>query len=307
MSKSKKRKKSSSTLPPIVALRPRLDQLFNETSYVEQDTSEREAQLNEVFKQIKPQDFLPVLLKAYQAATDQVQQCLEEMIPQWIQKRGYQDILFELVQQQRFNEKGQKKILQWLQTTGTDVAKVQQEEEGDRFFEAYTYSDDSQGFILVFWYEDRRRRKVEGMNFLLDYNPPWEGAVKDAMFIPAGSLDRVVQQHLSFWRQRGVPLEALDAVRTKEHILRHLLINRREKIRLPRDLRISRKTFLENVLTLPDGPQTPQFTKQDFDELSRTGKLPESISRYEQTVGRMVRFPDGKEVLIGADVIEDDL
>ena len=59
------------------------------------------------------------------------------MIPQWVQKRGYQDLLLELVQQQRFDEKGQKKILQWLQTTGTDVAKVQQEEEGDRFFEAY--------------------------------------------------------------------------------------------------------------------------------------------------------------------------
>ena len=104
-----------------------------------------------------------------------------------------------------------------------------------------------------------------------------------------------------------MPLESLDAVETKEHILRHLLINRREKIRLPRDLMISRKTFVENVLTLPDGPRTPQFTKQDFDELSRTGKSPESISRYEQTVGRMVRLPDGKEVLIGADVIEDDL
>ena len=72
MSKSKKRKKSRSTLPPIVALRPRLDQLFSESSYVEQDASAREAQLNEVFKQIKPQDFWPVLLKAYQAATDQV-------------------------------------------------------------------------------------------------------------------------------------------------------------------------------------------------------------------------------------------
>lgn len=306
MSKSKKRKKSAPALSPIVTLRPRLDQLFNETSYAEQDISTQQAQLEQMVKQINPQDFWPVLLKAYQAAPHPVQQNLSEMLPQWIQQRGDQSILIELTEQERFDEKGQKAVLQWLQNIGVELAKVQQVEEINRFYEAYMYADESQGFILFFWYEDRRRRKVEGLNFLLDYNPPWEGAVKDAMFIPAGPPDRVVKKHLSFWRHRGVPLESLDAIQTKEHILRHLLINRREKIRLPRDLVVSRKIFVENVLTLPDGPGTPQFTKQDFDELRRTGKSPESISRYEQTVGRMVRLPDGKEVLIGADTFDDD-
>lgn len=306
MSKSKKRKKSSSALPPIVALRPRLDQLFSDVSFLEQEMAAQKAQLDHLFKEMTPQDFWPVLLKAYQVASEQVQQSLAAMLPQWIQERGDQDILVELADLGRFDEKGQQNILQWLQAVGTDVTNLQEKEDIDRFFEAYTFSDDSQGFILLFWYEDRRRRKVEGVNFLLDYNPPWEGAVKDAMFIPAGPPERVVQTHLEFWRQRGVPLESLDAIQAKEHILHHLLINRRAKIRLPRDLIISRKTFLENVLTLPDGARTPRFTKQDFDELSQTGKSPEAISRYEQAVGRMVRLPDGKEVLIDANLVEND-
>ena len=306
MSKSKKRKKGSPILPPIVTLRPRLDQVFSDISFLEQEMSARKAQLDHLFKEITPQDFWPVLLKAYQAASEQVQQSLAAMLPQWIQERGDQDILIELADLGRFDEKGQQNTLQWLQAAGTDVTALQQKEEVDRFLGAYTFSDDSQGFILLFWYEDHRRRKAEGVNFLLDYNPPWEGAVKDAMFIPAGHPERVVQVHLGFWRQREVPLESLDAIQAKESILRHLLINRREKIRLPRDLIISRETFLENVLTLPDGARTPRFTKQDFDELSQTGKSPEAISRYEQTVGRTVRLPDGKELVIGADLIDNE-
>ncbi|GAK61186.1 predicted extracellular nuclease [Candidatus Vecturithrix granuli] len=306
MSKSKKRRKNGPTLPPIVTLRPRLDQLFSDVSFLEQEMSAGKTQIDHLLKEITPQDFWPVLLKAYQAASEQVQQSLAAMLPQWIRERGDQDTLIELVDLGRFDEKGQQNILQWLQAAGTDITDLQQKEETDRFFEAYTFSDDSQGFILLFWYEDRRRRKVEGVNFLLDYNPPWEGAVKDAMFIPAGQPERVVQTHLGFWRQRGVPLISLNAIQAKEHILQHLLSNRRAKIRLPRDLIISRKTFLENVLILPDGARTPRFTKQDFDELSQTGKSPEAIRRYEQTVGRMVRLPDGKEALIDANLVEND-
>ena len=52
------------------------------------------------------------------------------------------------------------------------------------------------------------------------------------------------------------------------------------------------------MLSLPDEPDTPAFTVDDFNFLARNGKLPEKIIQFEQTVGRRVRMEDGKEILV---------
>jgi hypothetical protein len=280
--------------------------MFGDEKLVEKDTSTIKTDLDAVFKGIKASDFLPVLLRAYSGASAQVQTHLSEVLPEWLSEGGYVKTLVELLENLRIDEKVQQHAHDWLKAVGSDLSELEKMEEQSLFFEAYTYSDDSQGLILLFWYEDRRQRKVEGMSFLLDYNPPWEGAVKDIAIYPASPPERAIPKYVGFWKQRGMPLGPLDAAEVKREIIRHLQINRREKIRLPRDLIISRRTFLENVLSLPDTPETPIFTAKDFDELSRTGKPVEAIRKYEQTVGRRVRMEDGKEILVMGDPLEDD-
>jgi hypothetical protein len=93
-------------------------------------------------------------------------------------------------------------------------------------------------------------------------------------------------------------LEPVSAERAKTVIMTALNCSRAAKLRLPRDLIAARDEFIRYVLSLPDGPDTPAFVADDFDFLARTGKRPEEVMHFEQTVGRRVRMEDGKELLV---------
>jgi hypothetical protein len=69
----------------------------------------------------------------------------------------------------------------------------------------------------------------------------------------------------------------------------------------------ARDAFERVVLLLPDVPDTPAFTMEDFDFLAHHGERPEGIMHFEQTVGRRVRLDDGEEILIiGTDWEDED-
>ena len=70
------------------------------------------------------------------------------------------------------------------------------------------------------------------------------------------------------------------------------------------DLIRQRNLFLESVLRLPNTSDTPPFTPDDFDELS--SEYRESISHFEQTVGRRVRLNDGQELLVMGNPFDED-
>ena len=100
------------------------------------------------------------------------------------------------------------------------------------------------------------------------------------------------------WDRGGMKLETISAERAKTVVLTALNCNRAADLRLPRDLIAARKFFVRFVLPLPDAPDTPAFTLDDFDYLARHGERPEEVVDFEQTVGRRVRMEDGKEVLV---------
>lgn len=307
MSKTrKKRKRSAPNLSPLALLRPRLSGLLGNEVLAKKDTQAIKADLNAVFKGLKPSEFLPAFLSACSAAPAQVQDRLDTVVPEWLNERGYRDSLRTLLDQHHVADKDQQRAVAWLEATGADVSELKERQTQSSFYRAYMYADDSQGVIIVLWYADRRRRKVQGIGLLIDFNPPWEGAVKDNMILPPSSPDRAKREYVDTWAQRGTPLSAIGAVEVKREILRCLEANRREGIRLPRDLIRARDLFLKHVLSLPDGPDTPSFTAKDFDALKRTGKTPESLSRFEQTVGRRVRMEDGAEVLVMGSPFDED-
>lgn len=143
---------------------------------------------------------------------------------------------------------------------------------------------------------------MRGFGFLIDYNPPWDGSIKDIIACPQRSPEAAIRDFVECWAEQGRPLAPISAVEAKQKILESLECNRKADIRLPRDLITSREPFPHYVLTLPDGPETPPFTIADFDALAQAGQRPEEIMHFEQRVGRRVRLADGKEVMImGAD------
>ncbi len=149
---------------------------------------------------------------------------------------------------------------------------------------------------MLFWYTNPRRTRVQGFNFLVDYNPPWDGAVKDIILYPQRPPEKAMVEFVESWKARmPQPTELITSVEAKQKILEALTCNRETHIRLPADLIANRETFIRYVLPLPDGPETPRFTVVDFDVLSQNGERPETIIHFEQTVGDQVRMLDRKE------------
>jgi hypothetical protein len=177
----------------------------------------------------------------------------------------------------------------------------------DRFLQAYYYDDaetfgePSQAYVVVFWYTNPRRTRAQGVGFLLDYNPPWDGSVKDILVTPNRHPRRVIRDFLEIWERGGMGPETISPEQAKTVILTALNCNRAASLRLPRDLIAARKLFVRYVLSLPDAPDTPSFSEDDFDFLARKGKPPEEVSHFERTVGRRVRLEDGTEIMVMGD------
>lgn len=301
MSKSRQRRKAKQPavhVSPLSLLRPRLDTLLGDETLAHKDDWEVTRALEDVCASLKPEDFLPVLLRACQAAPAPVQERLNDVVPRWLEERSAVEALHTLAQRPSLNPQSQSYTLAWLEAAGIDTAAVQEMRQQTPLYGAYRYSDHSQGIILMLWYTDGRQNRVQGMGFLLDFNPPWEGAVKDIMLCSSSDPERALRRYVHFWADKGTPLHRVSDAEAKQEVLEHLAINRQEGIRLPRDLVVNRRLFLDHVLTLPDTPETPPFTAEDFDALSRTGETAESIRNFEQRVGRRVRIKDGQEALI---------
>ncbi len=310
MSKMRRDRKGDrllSSFSPLALLRPRLDGFLSNEALTRKEYDALKADLNAVFKGLKATEFLPVLLSACRDAPLPVQERMDTVVPVWLKEQGHLQALLELVQKRQIAEEERKRALAWLKAAGVDVAHVEKARPVSQFHKAYMYSDNSQGIIMLFWYSDRRRSRVQGLGFLIDYNPPWEGSVKDVMVFPQRTPEKARREFVDFWAKQ-FPLSALDPAEVKLEILQALECNRHEQIRLPRDLVRARDLFIKHVLTLPDTPETPSFTPEDFAYLSRSGRPAEAIMEFEQKVGRMVRLEDGTEILImGADDLEDEL
>lgn len=151
---------------------------------------------------------------------------------------------------------------------------------------------------MIFWYTSRRQHRVHGLGLLLDFEPPWEGAVKDALRYPQRTPDEALDQFVHIWAQRGEPAVALTAAEAKRRALDALEHNRREHIRLHPDLVAARDLFVRDLLALPDGPDTPRFTAADFDFLANNGRQPEALKREEHRFGYRARTSDGREIRI---------
>lgn len=305
MSKSRKKhkvKSSTAQVSPLTTLRPRLDALLSDTTVIDTAAPDFLKALDSICAGVKPADALPILLRAYHSAPETMRQRLDDLMPHWLCAHDAVAVLHTLVQRQHLNPQNQARALAWLTSTGTDPAALPALQPQTSFYGAYRYSDDSQGLLNIFWYSDGRQQKLQGLGFLIDYNPPWEGAIKDLLVCGPADRQRVLQRYVHSWAERGMPLQPIGEAEAKREVLRCLAVNRREGIRLPRDLQTNRRLFIEHILTMPDLPDTPSFTVEDFDALSHTGKTAESIRHFEQHVGRRVRLEDGKELLVMGDI-----
>lgn len=308
--KKNKNRERRPNIPPQTLLRVRLDRWLDQP--VSQDQAQVLAALDETTAGISPRDYLPVLVRTVRESHLSAAQT--EWVAGWLNVKERIEEMTKLVEHDGFVDDDDRRMaLSLLKRMQVDVTAL---EAVDRvlFFGAYLGQDDmgSQGTLVVLWYADGRRNQVTGINFLIDYNPPWEGATKDVMVIPKMPPDEAVALYVDrFARELGLKLDKFNATEAKQTVMETLAHNEAEDIRLPKDLIPLKSDFVRRIIGLPNGPETSEFAANfsaaDFDRLAVEGRSPEELNQFERTVGRRVRMKDGKELFImGVDDWDDD-
>jgi hypothetical protein len=304
-------KKKHRRFTPEMMLQPRLKKLFTDEVFPDKEETVIKDSLEELAHGISSKRFVKTLLYTYEAAPEAAQSRLDDVLPHWLAQSGHLDALTDLTAAGLLDPDLRPRALAWLEAAGLDTANL--DSRLSLFWKAY-YRDDrellgekSQAYVAVFWYTDLRKKRARSLTFLLDYNPPWDGSVKDVIVESPRSAKRMIKEFVQNWRQTDLDPETISPERAKTVILTALICNREADIRLPRDVVRARDLIKRYVLTLPDGPDTPAFTMEDFDFLARHGKPTEEIRHFEHTVGRRVRLDNGKDILVmGTDWDDED-
>jgi hypothetical protein len=306
---SKRKKIRRPNISPATMLRPRLDSLWADDALLHKEDATIEQDLDVVARDVAPDFLLTTLLRAYLSASAAVRARLDAVLPGWLGKHGYMNTLQEMVADASLDADLRPPALGWMEAAGIDTKSF--ESVPNLFLRAYYYDDvavlgeKSQAYVAVLWYTSPKRNRAQGMGFLLDYNPPWDGSVKDILVTKRRPPRKLFGDFSDVWNRSGMELETVSAERAKTVVLAALNCNRAANLRLPRDLIAAREFFVRYVLPLPDAPDTPSFTMDDFDFLARHGERPEEVMDFEQTVGRRVRMEDGREVLVMGGSEED--
>ena len=308
MSKNRNKPRKSPAFSPEVMLRPRLDQLFADPARLAQPDEALRDELDAMVQGCRPNVVASTLLSAYLAAPATARARLEQLAPGWLAQQGYVPVLEKLITDQPLQAGPHAQVLAWLEATGGKTSSALSLAT-DWFYRAYRTGNEWQAMLMVFWYSHPKRNRVRGMSFLIDWNPPWEGAVKDILSFPNREPREALREFVEPGRTRaGIEPQEISAAQAKHEVLQALACNRAQDIRLPQDLIAARDIFLRYILTLPDEPDAPPFgfSAEDFDDLSTRGLAPESIMNFEHNAGRLVRLDDGSELLVDPALAEMD-
>ena len=300
MSKAK-RKMKQPNIAPAALLHMRLEAAWLGQGAALQTAEQLQASLQAAGQGFKPDLITSVVLPVYASANPEIQARLEAVLPGWLAKLDGLSALESLVKRGRLTVALQAIALRWLAAGGREVALLAPSAEST-FHSAYELDDGSQAAVSMLWFSNSQRNRARGLQFLIDYNPPWDGSIKDTMLFPNKPPAQLIERYVDMWAERGQPMTPIDAAAVKRKLIIALKQNEAAKVRLPQDLVALREEFFAHVLWLPDAPDTPAFTIDDFQALSESGQSAEEIARFEQTVARRIRMEDGKELYIGADI-----
>jgi hypothetical protein len=298
------KKQAKPNIAPAALLRARLERQWRDPAAAQLTAAQLEAGLEAAAQGLRPDVVLGAILSVFPAAKAEVQAVLQTILPGWLARRNGLEALESLVAGE-LPAAPRALAMSLLAAAGRDVVRLNTR-PGGSFHSAYDLDDGSQAAMVVLWYSSVHGNRVRGIQFLIDYNPPWEGAIKDAFMLPSKSPEVLIQRQRDVWAARGLAMDPVSAAEAKLKLLQALAANRSAEVRLSKDLIALREPFIEQVLSLPDLPETPPFTPGDFDELSRTGTPAEDLAQFEQVVGRRIRLEDGKEVFVDASIANMD-
>ncbi len=282
---SKKRKKGQRTpnIPMSSALRPRLDARWGDDTFPQQPDEHIVAELDSLTQGIKPFQLLPILLTAYHAAPSPAQERLNDVLPGWLEQHDYLATLEQLIAREQLDVEQQRHALAWLKTAGTDTEELLEQTQQSTFYKAMYAGNQFQATLIIFWFTDRRRNRVQGINFLIDYVEPWNGSVKDGALFPRRPPEQAVEDFTSYWEQgMGASLTELPPEEARRMVVQAMQANRAHGIRLHGDLLPCRNDMVRHILTLPGDDADLAFSTEDLDYILMHGMASEMLQQREE-------------------------
>lgn len=256
------------------------------------------AELDRLTEGLKPGSFLPLVVGAVYDAPEARRAGLAPLVGEWLRERGLLGALGELEARSMSQNPARGLARGWLEAGGIAPSDEVALDPAELFLDAYELGEPSQDSPTLFWYEDARRRKVCSAAFLVDFEPPWDGAVKDLAFRRHRDPVEATDRFLGLWRSRGVEPRPMDAETASQRVWAALRQNQARGIRLPADFVAAMPQILPFLLALPASPEAPPLSADEVEAMAREGRSPESIRQEEQLLGYQTRMPDGKVIRI---------
>lgn len=286
----------------LSSLGPRLTQLF-----AHGDPTAMGGELDRLTDGLKPSSFLPLVVGALASTPDPQREQLIAPVSAWLKQRELQEPLSSLQARYAFQGPADGVARALLAATGIAVAPEEEADPVELFIAAYELGEPSQDAPTLFWYEDARRRRVLMASLLVDFEPPWEGALKDLAFSTYRDHNRALDEYLRLWRGRGMEPRALDAATAAQRVWRALRQNQAQQIRLPSDFVAVMPRLLPFLLALPVASDATPLSADELAALATTGRNPEQIRREERLFGYQTRMEDGSVVRLMRPLDDDEL
>jgi hypothetical protein len=289
---AKKRRPGAQPNPAIrlSSLGPRLAQLFPGLAA---DPATVYAELDRLTGGLKPSSFLPILVGVFATTTEGQREPLVALMSEWLQQHGLLEPLRDLEARHGFREPARSVARALLAAGGVSIAPQELADPADLFLAAYELGETSQDSPTLFWYQDERRHRVRSASFLVDFEPPWEGALKDIAYTSHRSLDDALGRYRALWQAQGLKPLQIDAATAAQRVWKALRQNQAQGIRLPDDFIAAMPQLLPFLRALPVEPGIEPLSAAEIQALATTGRNPESIRREEQLLGYQTRMPDG--------------
>ena len=306
MARKKMKRKTPAHLM-TTSLRPRIDLAWRGQVLTRQSQATILATFDDLARGVKKDFFMATVLRAFVEARTATQEHLRDLLPIWLKDRGYLDVLKGVVTNSALEFDMQDQALIWLEVAGVDLSTLNIPKPEDLFFDAYLGNEGSQRNLVILWYTNRHRKRVNGLAFLIDENPPWQGAIKDVMRYPTCLSNQVIEQFIDRWNEEmaDMRLAQISAEEAKDKLLEALKANKDFNIRLPRNLISKSDYFAKNVMVWLRALGS-SFTMKKFRQLSQKGTTPESIINFQQQIGRFMRLENGQEAVKIVSLGEDD-
>jgi len=255
-------------------------------------------ELDQLTDGLKPSSFLPILLGAFASLSEAQRTALNGPISEWLQQHGHVELLRSLEDRHIFKEPTRSVVRALLAMCGIDLAPVVVANPADLFLAAFELGGTSQDSPTIFWYEDERHRRVCRASFLVDFEPPWEGALKDIAFTYHRNLNEAIENYRMVWQFSGFEPRPINAATAAQRVWKAFRQNQAQGIRLPADFIMVQSKVMPFVTALQVNDETVPLEAAEIDAMVNTGRSPESIRREEDLLGYQTRMPDGRVIRI---------